>query len=177
MEAIAYCMLGLVENLGKVTFQGPSFTKTVTVEDANAFFRWDIKTCGESVIGLDHLLQQTGLFYVSTADFTPDQMAIILWSTETRYQTYEEKDFSTIKAIYQRFQNIQFAGNYDQVEKSDYHRLQVAFYDSKTGQRIVYRMLGPYMEDSGDDGYFGEIVDGEDLYKELIAMMPEVDQE
>lgn len=58
LEGAAYVLLGLVENLSQVTFEAPSFSKTVTAEEASAFLGQDIKNCGQSVSVLQELLQK-----------------------------------------------------------------------------------------------------------------------
>ena len=65
MESFAYVLLGLIGNLDEVEFSytvdGESFTKTVTAEDATAFFGRNIKDCGKSPRILGDLLSKTGL--------------------------------------------------------------------------------------------------------------------
>lgn len=173
LDALAYCMLGLVRNLGQVTFQGPSFSKTVTMEDADAFFQWDIKECGNSAMALAQLLQKTGLFYASAEGFTPDRMAII-WPFDTTNQIVKEKDPEIVENYYQKFRNIQLSGKFESVESKDHERIMVAFYDSKTGQRIQYEIVGPYMEiQEKSSGYFSKIEGGEELYEALCALKKE----
>ena len=65
MESLAYVMLGVIGNLDEVeysyTVDGESFTKTVTAEEATAFFGRNIKDCGKSPRVLGNLLSKTGL--------------------------------------------------------------------------------------------------------------------
>ena len=58
LEEAAYVLLGLVENLSQVTFEGDTFSKTVTAEEASAFLGQNIKDCGQSVSVLQKLLQK-----------------------------------------------------------------------------------------------------------------------
>ena len=65
MERFAYVYLGVIGNLDEVEFSytsdGERFTKTVTAQDANAFFGGNIKECGQSTRALGDLLNRTGL--------------------------------------------------------------------------------------------------------------------
>ena len=65
MERFAYVLLGLIGNLDEVEYSytvgGESFTQSVSVEDANAFFGRNIKDCGKSPRVLGDLLSKTGL--------------------------------------------------------------------------------------------------------------------
>ena len=65
MEYFAYLLLATVENLDQVTWQyrinEKNLQKTVTADDATAFFGQDIKYCYENVSFLDELISKTGL--------------------------------------------------------------------------------------------------------------------
>lgn len=65
MERFAYVFLGVIGNLDEVeysyTVDGESFTKSVSTEDATAFFGRNIKDCGKSPRILSVLLSKTGL--------------------------------------------------------------------------------------------------------------------
>lgn len=65
MVAFSYFMIATIGNLDSVTWQyiadGQTITKTITKEDASAFFGQDIKDCYDDVSLLDMLMQKTGL--------------------------------------------------------------------------------------------------------------------
>ena len=65
MELFAYVLLGVIGNLDEVEFaytaDGESFTKSITAQDATAFFGRNIKDCGRSPRILGDLLHKTGL--------------------------------------------------------------------------------------------------------------------
>ena len=65
MESFAYVMLAVIGNLDRVTYEytvdGKPASKSITAEDATAFFGQDIKDCRGSVRLLDLLLEKTGL--------------------------------------------------------------------------------------------------------------------
>ncbi len=173
MEAIAYCMLGLVKNLGKVTFQGPSFTKTVTVEDANAIFERNIKVCGDSVWALNQLIQKTGLLYASAADFVPDRMDISSQFSPSEVD-YTEKDPSIVADFYERYQKIKLTDKRYKAMGQETRYMSITFRDSRTGQTRGFTLDGAYQlvfED--DEYYYREIEGGEELYEALCALKKE----
>ncbi len=65
MDAFGRVIVGLVGNLHHVTFvyqsEGAEKMRTITAEEASAFFGEDIKNCGKNIRSLDALIQKTGL--------------------------------------------------------------------------------------------------------------------
>ena len=72
MDAFGRVIVGLIENLDHVTFvyqsEGSDRTRTVTAEEAGAFFGEDIKNCGRNIRSLDALIQKTGLALYAFGD-------------------------------------------------------------------------------------------------------------
>lgn len=71
MQSYAYVLLAVVENLGEVTYEyrydGALLQLTVTEEMATAFAGQDIKSVGEDIVALEHLMGKAeliGMAYV-----------------------------------------------------------------------------------------------------------------
>jgi len=65
MRACGYVMLAVVGNLGEVTYEyvyaGVPMVMTVTKEEATAFAGQDIKSVGEDIVALQHLMEKAEL--------------------------------------------------------------------------------------------------------------------
>lgn len=65
MRAYAYILLGVIGNLGEVSYEytvdGVEYTITVTEEEASAFAGADIKECGQDILCLQELIEKIGL--------------------------------------------------------------------------------------------------------------------
>ncbi len=76
MDSFAYVLLGVIGNLDEVEYVysvgGESFTRTVTAEDAAAFFGRSVKDCGRSPRLLNALLDKTGLSDLAAGSATAD---------------------------------------------------------------------------------------------------------
>lgn len=77
MNALAYVMMGVIENLEQVTYEytvdGQSLTRDVTVEDGRYFFDGDIKQCAENVSTLDRLISEARLSISPTYRVTQEK--------------------------------------------------------------------------------------------------------
>lgn len=71
MQSCAYVLLAVVENLGEVTYEytysGVPMVMTVTTQEATAFAGKNIKSVGDDIVELQHLMEKaelTGRAYV-----------------------------------------------------------------------------------------------------------------
>ena len=80
MESLAYIMIGLIDNLDHVTFEGENdggaFFKTITARQATDFLGQDIKDCGKSVRALSLLISKTGLYPGDRTIFQPTSVRV-----------------------------------------------------------------------------------------------------
>ena len=83
MDAFGRILTGLIGNLDHVTFvystDGRQTERTITAEDASAFFGEDIKSCGESVRTLDRLIEKTGLTLYAMEFETREEEEEAVW--------------------------------------------------------------------------------------------------
>ena len=183
MEFLAYIMIGLIDNLDHVTFEGVNeggpFFKTVTAKKATDFFGQNIKDCGQSVRNLSLLIWKTGLYPEDGTVFSPDSVKVYQGFSVPE-PVFSERDPETVRKLYTMLQDIQLTDERiaaDSPELDAYKLLNITFASARTGKTRSFQLLGPYwLCIDQDEYYYARIQDGEEIYDSFYVVMKDLEE-